>query len=378
MPGLQERVPNDRKNKGEHGSMDPPWPLARLSIPAQNPLMCPFPATASTLADAEPPVAVSVVVPVYNEELSLELLQGEIVEALEGAGVDRIPSFEVVYVDDRSSDHSYAVLTRMRQADPRVRVVRLARNYGQSPAMAAGFEVSRGAIVVTLDGDLQNDPRDIPALVERLEAGSDLVVGWRKDRKDGFLLRRLPSILANKLIVLVTGAKVHDTGCTLKAFRRELVTNLPIYAEQHRFLPVLAQASGARLDEMVVHHRPRLYGQSKYGLSRAMRVLLDLLSVKMVSSFSRSPLQYFGILSLPFLALALVFAVRTLLQVGQVNFASNWGQAALLVYILTIMAGAFFLMLGLLAELVVKVSGLHGGRAFAPLERHGGPKGSVR
>jgi glycosyltransferase involved in cell wall biosynthesis len=323
-------------------------------------------------------VAVSVVVPVYNEEQSLELLQGEIVEALEGAGADRIPSFEVIYVDDRSTDHSYAVLTRMRQSDPRVRVVRLARNYGQSPAMAAGFEVSRGGIVVTLDGDLQNDPRDIPALIERLEAGSDLVVGWRKDRQDGFLLRRLPSILANKLIVLVTGAKVHDTGCTLKAFRRDLVTNLPIYAEQHRFLPVLAQASGARLDEMVVHHRPRLYGQSKYGLSRAMRVLLDLLSVKMVSSFSRSPLQYFGLLSLPFLALALIFAVRTVLQVGQVNFASNWGQATLLVYILTIMAGAFFLMLGLLAELVVKVSGLHGGREFAPLERHGGPKGGVR
>ncbi|MDP6386944.1 MAG: glycosyltransferase family 2 protein [Planctomycetota bacterium] len=338
--------------------------------------MCPFPA--STPAEAGPPVAVSVVVPVYNEEQSLELLQGEIVEALEGAGVDRVPSFEVVYVDDRSSDHSFAVLTRMRLADPRVRVVRLARNYGQSPAMAAGFEVSRGAIVVTLDGDLQNDPRDIPALIERLEAGSDLVVGWRKDRQDGFLLRRLPSILANKLIALVTGANVHDTGCTLKAFRRELVTNLPIYAEQHRFLPVLAQASGARLDEVVVHHRPRIYGQSKYGLSRAMRVLLDLLSVKMVSSFSRSPLQYFGLLALPFLALALVFAVRTGLQVGHVDFASNWGQAALLVYILTIMAGAFFVMLGLLAELVVKVSGLHGDRVFAPLERHGRLKGGAR
>ena len=338
--------------------------------------MCPLPVP--TRSETKPAVAVSVVVPVYNEEQSLELLQGEIVESLEGAGADRIPSFEVVYVDDRSSDDSYAVLTRMRQADPRVRVVRLARNYGQSPAMAAGFEVSRGAIVVTLDGDLQNDPRDIPALIERLEGGSDLVVGWRKDRQDGFLLRRLPSILANKLIALVTGAHVHDTGCTLKAFRRELVTNLPIYAEQHRFLPVLAQASGARLDEIVVHHRPRIYGQSKYGISRAIRVLLDLLSVKMVSSFSRSPLQYFGLLSLPFMAIALIFAVRLGLQVGQVSFASNWGQATLLIYMLTIMAGAFFLMLGLLAELVVKVSGLHSDRVFAPLERHGRPNGSVR
>jgi len=338
--------------------------------------MSPLPV--SVPSNAQAPVALSVVVPVYNEEQSLELLQREIVEALEGAGPERIADFEIVYVDDRSSDHSYEVLLRLRQADARVRIVRLARNYGQSCAMAAGFEISRGAIVVTLDGDLQNDPADIPALVERLQAGSDLVVGWRKERRDGFLLRRLPSFLANKLITLVTGTKVHDTGCTLKAFRRSLVTNLPIYADQHRFLPVLAQASGARLDEMVVHHRPRIYGQSKYGLSRAMRVLLDLLSVKMIASFSRSPLRYFGLLSMPFLALAAVFAVRAGLQVGDVDFGENWGQAALLVYILTVMAGAFFLMLGLLAELVVSVSGLHDGRAFAPLEEYGRPAGGGR
>jgi len=323
-------------------------------------------------------VALSVVVPVYNEEESLELLQGEIVQALEGGDADRIPSFEVVYVDDRSSDHSYTTLKRLRAKDPRVRIVRLARNYGQSPAMAAGFEASRGATVVTLDGDLQNDPADIPKLLERLDAGSDLVVGWRKERQDGFLLRRLPSIITNRMIAWVTGAHVHDTGCTLKAFRRELVTNLPIYAEQHRFLPVLAQASGARLDEVIVHHRPRIYGQSKYGLSRAMRVLLDLLTVKMISSFSRSPLQYFGMLSLPFLLLALVFAARTGIQVGGASFASNWGQMALLVYILAAMAGAFCLMLGLLAELVVKVSDLHGGKAFAPLEQHGVASGRTR
>lgn len=298
--------------------------------------------------------AISVVVPVYDEAESLPRLHEEIRRHVGGMG----RTWEVIYVDDRSEDRSYDVLLGFHRADPEhVRVVRFRRNFGQTAAMAAGFEHSRGSIVVTLDADLQNDPADIPALVAELERGFDIVVGWRKSRQDGFLLRRLPSILANRLIARVTGANVHDTGCTLKAFRRELVLNLPIYAEQHRFLPVLALGSGARIGEVVVHHRPRIYGESKYGISRAVRVALDLLSVKMLASFSQAPLHYFAILAAPFAMACLGFVLNALLHSGGVTFRNNWGQAALLTYMLLTMVGVYFLMLGLLAELAVKAFG---------------------
>ncbi len=336
--------------------------------------MCPLQSPDAAL-EAEPQPAsgvdLSIVVPVYDEEDSLPQLQGEITAALAGGWGGTLQRYEVVYVDDRSRDGSFAVLRTLREQDGRVRVVRLARNCGQSAAMAAGFQVSRGAVVVALDADLQNDPADIPRLLAELNSGYDLVVGWRKDRKDGWILRRLPSIIANRMISRITGSMVHDTGCTLKAFRRELVENLPIYADQHRFLPVLAKASGARIGELVVNHRPRLFGESKYGISRALRVLVDLLTIKMVSSFSRSPLQYFALLATPFICAAGVFGLRTMLQWGEVSFDNNWGQATLLVFMLVLMAGAFFLLLGLLAELVVKTSGLHGGRQFAPLQAFG-------
>ncbi|MCA9003582.1 MAG: glycosyltransferase, partial [Planctomycetes bacterium] len=189
-------------------------------------------------------------------------------------------------------------------------VVQFPCNFGQTPAMAAGFEVSRGRIILTLDADLQNDPADIPRMVEYLEEGWDLVVGWRKKREDGFVLRRLPSIIANRLIARTTGADIHDTGCTLKAYRRELMANLPIYAEQHRFLPALAVASGARIGELVVNHRARRFGESKYGIGRAVRVFLDLFNIKMLATFLRNPLLYFAFLALPFALLgALVFSL---------------------------------------------------------------------
>jgi len=304
----------------------------------------------------------SVVVPVYDEEESLPQLHAEIARHVGGMG----RSWEVVYVDDRSDDGSYEVMLGLRTEDPHVRVVRFRRNFGQTAAMSAGFEHSRGAVVVTMDADLQNDPADVPRLVAELELGHDIVVGWRKDRQDGFLLRRLPSVLANRLIARVTGAAVHDTGCTLKAFRRELIVNLPIYAEQHRFLPMLAMASGARISEMVVNHRPRIHGTSKYGITRAVRVLLDLLAVKMIASFSRSPLSYFAFLAAPFAMASLGFVVAVLADTRTVSFQNNWGQAALLTFILLSMACVYFLMLGLLAELVVKTSGLHS-RGLRPL-----------
>lgn len=306
--------------------------------------------------------AISVVVPVFNEEESLAELHGQIVQHVGGIGRD----WEVVYVDDRSTDRSYEVLLGLMELDSHVRIVRFRRNFGQTPAMAAGFEQSTGSVVVTMDADLQNDPADVPRLVEELDQGNDIVVGWRRDRQDGLLLRRLPSVVANYLIARVTGAKVHDTGCTLKAFRRELITNLPIYSEQHRFLPMLAMASGARISELVVNHRPRIYGVSKYGITRAVRVMVDLLAVKMIASFSRSPLSYFALLAAPFALATAAFVLSVVLNSRSVSFDGAWGQAALLTFILLSMACAYFLLLGLLAELIVKVSGLHG-RQFRPL-----------
>jgi len=309
-----------------------------------------------------PVPALSLVVPVFNEEGSLRLLHEEIRRHVGGMGTE----WEVVYVDDHSTDGSHGILLALREEDPHVRVVRFSRNYGQTAAMEAGFELARGSVIVTIDADLQNDPADIPRIVAELHSGYDLVAGWRKSRKDGLLLRRLPSIAANKLISFVTGTTVHDTGCTLKAFRRELIEKMPIYAEQHRFLPVLSMASGARVSEMVVNHRPRRFGQSKYGIGRAKRVALDLLTVKMLSSFSRRPLYYFAGLSIPFAMLTVVVLVTGLFDHG--NLAGGAGAAQpLLIFVLLATACVYFLMLGLLAELAVKASDVHDRTASGPL-----------
>ena len=303
-------------------------------------------------------VEISVVVPVFDEEQNLRPLHAEVVRALEPIGAP----WELILVDDRSRDRSFAVMLELWREDPRVRVVRFRARCGQTAALAAGFDQARGRIVVTIDGDLQNDPADIPRLVAELGRGYDLVAGWRKARHDGFVLRRLPSRIANRLIMLVTGVGIHDTGCTLKAFRREIVERLPIYAEQHRFLPAMSAGSGARIAELVVNHRARRFGRSKYGLGRATRVLLDLLSIKMLTSFTRQPLQYFALLSLPFLTMLLVFVGSVAMSARAVDFDNAWGSVALVVFTLFFMLCLFFLLLGLLAELAVKASGMHRAR----------------
>ena len=267
--------------------------------------------------------------------------------------------WEVVYVNDRSRDRSLEVMLDLRTKDPHVRVVHFRRNCGQTAAMAAGFDQARGRLVVTLDGDLQNDPADIPAMVARIDEGFDIVAGWRKDRKDGFVLRRVPSIVANWLIARVTGVAIHDTGCTLKVMRRELVENLPIYAEQHRFLPAMSAGSGARVAEVIVNHRPRQFGESKYGLGRATRVALDLMTIKMISSFSQRPGQYFGLLALPFAAGILMFLLVAAFNWEMISLRENWGHVMVMTSILFLMTCIYFVLLGLLAELVVKASGMH-------------------
>lgn len=299
-------------------------------------------------------VHISVVIPIFNEEESLPVLHGEISAALGGMGVP----WEVVYVDDFSTDSSLEVMLALREQDPHIRIIRFRRNFGQTAAMSAGFDHSEGEIVITMDGDLQNDPADIPRLVEELDRGYDIVAGWRKSRQDGFVLRRLPSRAANRLLNLVTGTRIHDTGCSLKAFRRKLIENLPIYAEQHRFLPAMSAQSGARISECVVNHRARQFGESKYGIGRAWRVLLDLFTIKMIAQFSHRPLHYFGLFSLPFAGLSIAFLALITIDFHSFDMSDSWAQTVVIVMLLGILLSVYFVLLGLLSELAVTASGM--------------------
>jgi glycosyltransferase involved in cell wall biosynthesis len=315
------------------------------------------------------PTELSVIVPIMDEEESLPGLYREIAEVLDGMGLHGRRS-EIILIDDYSQDASLYVMLELRAADPRVRVVKFRRNFGQTAALAAGFDVARGRIVATMDGDLQNDPADIPRMMKEIDKGFDVVAGWRKERHDGFLLRRLPSILANRLISTFTGVVIHDTGCTLKLFRRELIKSMSIYAEQHRFLPVLSAGSGAHVTEIVVNHRARRFGRSKYGIGRATRVLLDLLTVKLIAQFSQRPLQYFGTLSFGSLLLGILFGSAGLFGVVSerdaatdaalaVEGLNEWEMAIFTILILLFSLFVFFALLGLLGELAVKASGMH-------------------
>ncbi len=236
---------------------------------------------------------ISVVIPIYNEEPNLDALYREVTDVLVRWG----RSYELLLVDDGSQDRSFEALTRIQAGDSRVRVIQFRRNFGQTAAFAAGFAAARGRLIVTSDGDLQNDPADVPAMVDRLEREDlDIVCGWRKDRKDAWINRRLPSVLANALISWATGVKLNDYGCSLKVFRAEVVKPLRLYGEMHRFLPALASEMGVRIAEQPVNHRARVHGRSKYGISRTVRVVLDLITVKFLLSYSTRPLQMFGLM----------------------------------------------------------------------------------
>jgi glycosyltransferase involved in cell wall biosynthesis len=288
----------------------------------------------------------SVVIPIHNESPNLRPLYHELTETLGGWG----RPYELVFVDDGSTDDSFRILASLHAADPQLRVVRFRRNFGQTAAFAAGFAVARGRIIVTSDGDLQNDPHDIPAMVARLEAGADIVCGWRRDRKDRFLTRRVPSILANRLISRATGVRLHDYGCSLKAFRAEVVKPLRLYGEMHRFIPAIASEIGVVIEEVEVNHRPRVHGTSKYGLSRTVRVVLDLLTVKYLLSYSKRPLQIFGLVGFGMGSLG----VLILAWLAYVKFAAHQGigdRPLLLLGILLVFTGVQLVTLGLLAEM---------------------------
>jgi len=293
-------------------------------------------------------VDLSLVIPVRNEAPSLEELHRELSDVLRTWG----RTYEIIVVDDGSTDESYEILARLQAVDSHLRVIRLRRNFGQTAAFAAGFDHALGRVIVTSDGDLQNDPRDIPALVETLERGYDIVCGWRKDRKDPFVSRRLPSMLANRLISAATGVQLHDYGCSLKAFRAEVVRPLKLYGEMHRFIPAIASEQGVAIRELAVRHRPRRHGRSKYGIGRTIRVVLDLVTVKFLLSYSTRPLQIFGLIGgamgLVGVAISGWLAIEKLTQFDTYSLSN---RPLLLLGILLIFTGVQLVTLGLLAEL---------------------------
>ncbi|MCY4055258.1 MAG: glycosyltransferase family 2 protein [Cyanobacteria bacterium MAG CAR4_bin_6] len=291
---------------------------------------------------------VSVVIPLYNEADGLELLLEQLLEVMRPMG----EPFELVLIDDGSTDGTDERLQQLARDTPELVAVLLRRNYGQTPAMAAGFDVSRGRVIVTMDGDLQNDPDDIPRIVNRLREGYDLVSGWRHQRQDKELSRKLPSKLANRLIGKVTGVRLHDYGCSLKAYRRELVEDMNLYGELHRFLPALASIEGARIDEIKVSHRARQFGQSKYGIDRTFRVLMDLLTIWFLQRFLTQPMHVFGFAGL----LAIITSVLMSFYLLLVKLAGNdiGARPLLLLSVVLGLAGVQMFCLGLLGEMLMR------------------------
>lgn len=309
--------------------------------------------------DASPgeDLRLSVVVPVFNEVESIDPMVKELHQELTGLGVP----YEILLVDDGSDDGTWDRLLALNESLAGIRLVRFRRNFGQTAAMSAGFHHARGEVVVTMDADLQNDPADIGPLLEQMGDEVDVVSGWRKDRQDRFLDRRLPSILANALISKMTGVRLHDFGCTLKAYRRSVIQNVHLYGEMHRFIPALAFWVGGTVQELVVNHRARAYGTSKYGISRTFRVVLDLLTVKFLLRYSTGPIQMFG-------RLAAAFALPGLLMLGFMVaanasfhlFGTEWGATLIkrpfwiMTAFMLVFMGMQFISLGLLAEIQIR------------------------
>jgi glycosyltransferase involved in cell wall biosynthesis len=299
-------------------------------------------------------VDLSIIIPTFDEEDNVEPLYQALMDTVPARG----RSFEIIFVDDGSGDRTFERLAAITAQDRRVRIIKLRRNYGQAPAMAAGIDHAQGDVLVTMDGDLQNDPADIGCLLAKLEEGYDLVVGWRHERQDKWLSRRLPSVIANRLIAAITGVDVKDSGCTLKAFRAELIRKVPLYGEMHRFIPAIASTVGCDLAEVKVRHHPRRHGHSKYGLWRIYRVLLDIMVVKTLITFARRPLFcFFSVAAAAFLlsvisaSLAIVFVERS-----AVVFAT-----------VAVLAGSLALFLGF-AGVITSLMSQYGGDRIAPLQ----------
>ena len=289
----------------------------------------------------------SIVVPFYNEVDNVAPLYRAVSDAVLALNC----TYELIFVDDGSEDGTTEELKRIQAQDPSVAVLEFRRNFGQTAAMRAGIQAAKGSIIITMDGDLQNDPQDMGKLVTKIEEGYDLAIGWRKNRKDPALSRTLPSRIANALIGRITGVKVHDSGCSLKAYRSSMIKRVPLYSEMHRFIPAMSQLQSARITEVVVNHHPRHRGQSKYGISRVGKVLLDVVAIKMLISFRHHPLQWFSCLSIPFLGCATFAGIAYALSRLQGEHST---VVAPIAFLLFLYLAVHFLFVGLLAELVVR------------------------
>jgi glycosyltransferase involved in cell wall biosynthesis len=291
----------------------------------------------------------SIVIPVFNEEENIPPLHAQLTRALEPLDL----SYEIIYVNDGSTDGSNAALRRVASPDRRAKVINFRRNFGQTAAMMAGFDHARGRVIMPMDGDLQNDPDDIPRLLAKLEEGYDIVSGWRKDRQDKEVIRKLASRMANRLIAAMTGVKLHDSGCSLKAYRAEMLKGTRLYGEMHRFIPALANLMGARICEVPVTHHPRKFGKSKYGLKRAVKVVLDLITVKFLADFSTKPLYMFGGIGVVLFAAAVLAGCETLWEKWAWGvYVHNNPFILIAVFLATL--GINFIVMGLLAELIVR------------------------
>jgi glycosyltransferase involved in cell wall biosynthesis len=292
---------------------------------------------------------ISIFLPVLNEEPNLRPLHARLDEALQKLG----RTAEIIYVDDGSTDDSLNVLRELAQLDPRVRVIALRRNYGQTPAMAAGIDAARGEVLIPMDADLQNDPADIAQLLEKIDEGYDVVSGWRKSRQDKLITRRIPSMIANRVISWIGGVPLHDYGCSLKAYRRESLADVHLYGEMHRFIPIYASWSGARVTEIPVEHHARTMGKSKYGLSRTLKVIFDLMTIKFMASYQTKPIYIFGTFGVLAIALSIIAGIwATVLKFWKgVSFILT---PLPLITIVMLAIGIQFLLMGLLAEMLVR------------------------
>lgn len=291
----------------------------------------------------------SIVIPVYNEETNVRLLIPELKTVLDGLG----KRYEIIFVDDGSSDQTDEIITEFAQQHPEIKLISLRRNFGQTAAMSAGFDAAVGDVIIPMDGDLQNDPADIPRLLEKIEEGYDVVSGWRRNRQDKYLSRRLPSNIANKIISLTTNVHLHDYGCTLKAYKREVLEGIALYGEMHRFIPALASLIGVRVIEIPVNHRARSHGSSKYGISRTIRVLLDLITVKFLLSYSTKPIQIFGLLGL--VSVIGSFGLFLGVLYSRLRYdAVIANNSMFLLSVIFFMLGGQFIAMGLLGEVIVR------------------------
>lgn len=292
---------------------------------------------------------ISIIIPVYNEEENVENLQARLSEMLVGLNID----YEIIYVDDGSRDKSFLLLEKLALKDSRVKLIKFRKNHGQTAAMSAAIDVSQGEIIIPLDADLQNDPKDIPNLLDKMAEGYDVVSGWRKQRQDTLVTRKIPSMLANRLISSVTGVYLHDYGCSLKAYRADIIKDVRLYGEMHRFIPAFCALEGAKVTEIPVNHHPRVAGQSKYGLSRTVKVFLDLMVVKFLGDYAKRPIHIFGTIGL-FLCLSGIFCGLLTLYDKFVLSVFVHRNPLILLAIFLFLVGTQFIMVGLLAELIIR------------------------